>query len=105
MNETVKIIKFASNQEIIAKVLTQTATEIIVQSPLNVQPMRTGDASLSIGLMPFTWAGNNKESIALNRSLVLCVMPPEEDLRVQYLAALSGITLASASITPKLTLK
>jgi hypothetical protein len=102
MKNTVKIIKFVSNQEIIAKVVTASKTEIIVDAPLSVQPMRTGDQSLSIGLMPFTWAGSNKESISLNRAHVLCVMSPEEDLQTQYLAALSGITLAST--TPKITL-
>ncbi len=102
MNDTVQIIKFVSNLEIIGKVVASSNTEIIVQSPLAVQPMRTGDQSLSIGLMPFTWAGNNKEPVSLNRAHVVCVMSPEEDLRTQYLAALSGITLTST--TPKLTL-
>lgn len=101
----VKIIKFLSSQEIIAKIVETTATEIVVQSPLAIQPIRSGESSMSLGLMPFTWAGNNNDSIALNKAHVLCVMEAEAELRTQYLAALSGIAIPSASPkTPKLTL-
>lgn len=100
----VKIIKFMSAQEVIAKVVDETPTELIVESPLVVQPLRSGESSMAIGLMPFTWAGDSRETIALNRVHVLCVMKPEEELKTQYLAALSGITIPNGVVTPRLTL-
>jgi hypothetical protein len=59
---------------------------------------------MAIGLMPFTWAGDSKESIALSRAHVLCVMNPENELKKQYLAALSGIMIPNGAATPKLIL-
>lgn len=100
----VKIIKFVGSQEVIARVIEENTIEIIVESPLSIQPLRSGETSMAIGLMPFTWAGNSKESIALSRAHVLCVMNPEDELKTQYLAALSGITIPNGAATPKLTL-
>lgn len=105
MSESVKIIKVTGGQEIIAKVVEHTPTELLVQSPLTVQPLRSGESSLAIGLMPFTWGGDSKHAIAINKAHVLCVMDAEDELRTQYLAALSGLTLPGPSTkTPKLTL-
>lgn len=104
MSETVvKVIKFMNNQEIIAKVVSDKDAQFVVQSPLILQPLRTGESAMSIGLMPFSWGGDSKESIALNVQHILCVMNPEQELQSQYLAALSGITIPQRS-TPKLTL-
>lgn len=104
----VKVIKFANNQEIIAKVVSGAepftdTTPLVVQSPLSLQPLRTGESSLSIGLMPFSWGGDNQVPIALNPAHILCVMVPESELQSQYLAALAGISVPQRS-TPKLTL-
>lgn len=104
MAMTVKIIKLISLQEVIARVVTETELELHVESPLAIQPMRTGETSMSLGLVPFSWAGNNKETITLNKAHILCVMNPEEDLKTQYIAALSGIALPNGGATPKLTL-
>jgi hypothetical protein len=89
----VKIVKFLSDREIIAKIVDEGKTTITVQSPLAIQPMRSGEASMALGMMPFTWAGSNREPITLNRDHILCIMTPESDLETQYLAALSGIAL------------
>lgn len=100
----VKVIKLLSSQELIAKIISETDNEVIIASPLLIQPMRSGEASLSIGLMPFSWAGDTRDaSISLNKAHVLCTLEPEGDLKTQYLAGLSGITLPQ-STTPKLTL-
>lgn len=99
----VKIIKLLSGQEVIAKVLTETAQEISMASPLSIQPMRSNETTLSIGLMPFTWAGVVEPWISINKQHVLCMMAPEEGLKTQYLAGLAGLTVPTAS-TPKLTL-
>lgn len=99
----VKIIKFLSDREIIAKIVEERKSTVTVQSPLAIQPLRSGESSMAIGMMPFTWAGSNREPITLNRDHILCIMTPEAELETQYLAALSGISLPS-SPTSKLTL-
>jgi hypothetical protein len=99
----VKIVKFLSDREIIAKIVDGDKSTITVQSPLAIQPMRSGETSMALGLMPFTWAGSNRDPITLNRDHILCIMTPESDLETQYLAALSGIALPQGN-TSKLTL-
>lgn len=103
----VKVLKLLSGQEIITKVVNETSTELVVDSPLSLQAMRTGAGadSISIGLVPFSWAGL-PHNIALNKTHVLCIMDPEPQLETQYLAGLAGITVPQPgqSATPKLTL-
>jgi hypothetical protein len=89
----VKILKFLSGQEVIAKVASETETAFVLQSPLTVQPMRSPDQTqLSLGLMPFSWAGLS-DSVNIPKSHVLCAMDPEPDLETQYLAGLAGIAM------------
>lgn len=99
--DNVKIVKFTSGQEIIAKV-TEDATSIVIESPLTVQPMRNGD-SLQVGLLPFSWAGQSP-SVSISKEHVLCILEPESGLATQYLAGLAGIALPGESSGPKLTL-
>lgn len=101
----VKIIKLVSTQELICKVMQETDTELHIASPLIIQPMRSGESSLSIGLMPFTWAGDVRDSkwIAISKAHVLCVLDAEEGLQTQYLAGLSGLSLPQQS-SPRLSL-
>lgn len=99
----VKIVKLSNSQEIIAKIMQETDTVLSVESPLILQPMRSGESSLSIGMMPFSWAGQPNAWVELNRAHVLCIMVPEDDLKTQYLAGLSGISLPRQSPS-KLTL-
>jgi hypothetical protein len=99
----VKIVKLSNSQEIIAKIMSSDDQTINVESPLVLQPMRSSETSLSIGMVPFTWAGRPDSWIGLNKSHVLCIMEPEEELKTQYLAGLSGITLPQRS-PGKLTL-
>jgi hypothetical protein len=100
----VKVIKFATGLEIIAKVVQETPTELVVDSPLAMQVVREGSAGINIGLMPFSWGGIPKD-VVLSKLHVLCVLDPEAQLESQYLAGLAGIALPDSSTgKPKLTL-
>lgn len=103
----VKIIKFATGLEIIAKVLTETATELVVDAPLALQAMRGTNATegISIGLVPFSWAGV-PTNVALAKTHILCVLVPESQLETQYLAGLAGLSVPQSPMPerPKLTL-
>ena len=98
---SVKIVKFLSGQEIICKVDANIATlpgHVAVSSPLTIQPMKQQDGRFSIGLMPFSWAGQG-DVIHLRDAHILCQMEAEPDLEKQYLASLSGIVIPKERIT------
>ena len=98
----VKVLKFVSGQEVIAKLVAETETSVVIESPLTVQAMRTAEG-LGIGLVPFSFAGRSQQAV-IQKTNVLCILEPEEQLSSQYLAGLSGITLASGSDLPKISL-
>lgn len=102
----VKIVKLMSGQEIIAKVIAETDQELSLASPLTIQPMRSSETTLSVGLMPFTWAGVCDSGVSINKQHVLCIMPPEDGLKTQYLAGLAGLTVSNVTsgVGTKLTL-
>lgn len=99
----VKIVKLVSGQEILGKVVSQTANHIVVQSPLTVQPMRGqgGADSVTLGLLPFSWGGVSN-SVELGMEHVLCVLEAEANLSTQYLADLAGLSVPPR--TPQITL-
>lgn len=103
----VKVVKLATGLEIIAKVVTETPTELVVDSPLALQVMRSGSGAdgISVGLVPFSWAGV-PTNVALTKAHILCVLQPESQLETQYLAGLAGLSVPQAPMPerPKLTL-
>lgn len=103
----VKVVKLATGLEIIAKVVTETPTELVVDSPLALQVMRSGNSveALNVGLVPFSWAGI-PSNVALAKAHILCVLKPESQLETQYLAGLAGLSVPQSieSERPKLTL-
>lgn len=104
----VKVVKLMTGQEIIAKVVSESSSELVVDSPLMLQAMRPNspnDTAISLGLIPFSWAGL-PHNVALNKQHILCVLAPEPQLQTQYLAGLAGIAVPDAATTslPKLKL-
>lgn len=102
----VKVVKLANGLEIIAKVVSESETEIVVDSPLTLQAMRDGASGISVGLVPFSWAGI-ASNVVLSKTHILCVMLPEPQIQTQYLAGLAGISLPQPNTgteRPKLTL-
>lgn len=100
---SVRVIKFLSGQEIICKLVaegsTQTGELTIIESPLTLQPMRSGDSTISIGLAPYTWAGSDKQ-IRLNPNHITTIMNAEENLETQYIAGLAGISMPNNPTAP-----
>lgn len=100
----VKVIKFMSGQEIIAKVIGGDGVVYVVESPLAVQPVRQGD-SIGIAFAPFSMAGSGSDQITIAGLHVTCMMDPDERLKTHYLASIAGITLPdTAPARSKLTL-
>lgn len=102
---SVKVIKFLSGQEIIAKVALLTAEEAHVEFPLTLQVMKGGDPrqpQVQVALLPFSW-GSRCEKVELTRDHILCMLDPEEDLARQYVQATSGIIVPETP-SPRLTL-
>lgn len=108
MSTKVQIIKFATGLEIIAKVVNSTPTELVVDSPLILQAVRSGASAeaINIGLVPFSWGGI-PTNVALSKHHILCVLDAESQLETQYLAGLAGLSVPTAGSSverPKLTL-
>lgn len=96
------IVKLLSSQEIIAKLVNETPTELGLESPLMIQPIRNPQTQeLMLGLVPFSFAGDVAGTVTINKAHVLCVLPPEEALSTQYLSAISGIMIAPAGSVPE----
>ena len=105
MSETVKVFKFISGQEIVAKVIDRGAGRVTVESPLALQPHRQDpSAGVSIALVPFSWGGN-ASVVTLNDAHILCELDAEDYLSSQYLAGLAGISIPNEPAqTGRLTL-
>lgn len=105
MSDTVKVFKFISGQEVVAKVQDRTDSHVIVTSPLALQPHRQDPSgSVGIALVPFSWGGKS-ENVALNNSHILCELDADEYLSSQYLAGLAGLSIPNEpSSTSRLTL-
>lgn len=98
----VKVVKFVSGQEVISKVIDDNGNNLVLESPLTVQTMRTPEG-LGIGLVPFSFASSAKQ-VVINRANILCVLEAEEQLASQYLAGLAGLTLSGTDGLPRVTL-
>lgn len=98
----VKIVKFVYGAEVIAKV-TDFDNSVTLQSPLSLQPIQRQD-SMSLAMMPFTWAGETTNGIVIDKHHILCIMDCEDGLKSSYLANLAGLTIPSQTASPRLTL-
>jgi hypothetical protein len=100
----VKVIKFMSGQEIIAKVIGGDGVVYVIESPLAVQPVRQGD-SIGVAFAPFSMAGAAEGQITIAGLHVTCMIDPDERLKTHYLASIAGITIPSDSASrSKITL-
>lgn len=99
----VKIVKFVYGAEVIAKVSELDERTVMLQSPLSLQPIQRQD-SMSLAMMPFTWAGETSNGVAIERRHILCIMDCEDGLKSSYLANLAGLTIPSQTASPRITL-
>ena len=80
-------IKIANGDEVIAKVLEESADEIVVQSPLTVVPGPQG-----LQLMPSFFTAELDVRVTINKSNCAMTAPVRDQIRDKYIEATTGIT-------------
>ena len=85
-NNDVVSIKLTSGEEVIARLVEETATKVVVEKPRMITMMQDG---LGLGPFMFSVAGDKKAS--LNIQTVTCIAKAEDDFAKQYTEGTTGI--------------
>lgn len=89
----VKSFKLMTGEEIVARVMDETRTEFVVDSPQVLQFQRVSQNQMGLAFVP--WALSNPEisDLQLSKSSIVAVYPPASDVEKQYLSQTSKIAL------------
>lgn len=86
-------LKLASGEELIAKVIGQIGTELIIKEPVSVAPGPQG-----MGLVPSLFTVDTDSEIRLNINSVTVYGLTEENVKNKYIEATTGITVPSKKL-------
>ena len=90
---TVYSIKLNSGEELIGKVVDVTDHTISIESPHSVAPGPQG-----LGLVPSMFTADPRIQVQINTSSVSLYAPTEENVRLKYLEATTGIQVPQKKI-------
>lgn len=85
--------KLASGEELIAKIKEVGNGHVVVEEPVSIAPGPQG-----MGLVPSMFTADNKETIRLNTSSVSLVASTEDNVKLKYLEATTGIKVPSKKL-------
>lgn len=85
--------KLSSGEELISKVLRVTDDFLYLSNPVSVAPGPNG-----IGLVPSMFTAENDEEVRLNTNTVTLVAQTEDNVKMKYLEALTGIKVPSKKL-------
>lgn len=91
--DEVYTFKLNSGEELIAKVKTIENTTITVEEPVSVAPNPQG-----MGLIPSLFTSEPHGLVRLNTNSVSLIAPTEENVKLKYLEATTGIKVPSKKI-------
>ena len=99
MAANVKLIKFLGGEEIIAEVLSDEATSLVVKNAVRIVviPDKIDPKSPQVGLAPYLQFSDSKE-LTFNKALVVTTAVPLTDFINQYNSLFGGIQLATSKI-------
>ena len=99
MAANVKLIKFLGGEEIIAEVLSDEATSLVVKNAVRIVviPDKIDPKSPQVGLAPYLQFSDSKE-LTFNKALVVTTAEPLTDFINQYNSLFGGIQLATSKI-------
>jgi len=86
-------MKLNSGEELIAKVIGQIGTELIIKEPVSVAPGPQG-----MGLVPSLFTVDTDSEIRLNMNSVTVYGLTEENVKNKYIEATTGITVPSKKL-------
>lgn len=85
--------KLNSGEELIAKLKEIGTGHVTVEEPVSIAPGPQG-----MGLVPSMFTADNKETIRLNTSSVSLVASTEDNVKMKYLEATTGIKVPSKKL-------
>ena len=99
MAVNVKLIKFLGGEEIIAEVLSDEATSLVVKNAVRVVviPDKTTPQTPQVGLAPYLQFSDSKE-LTFNKALIVTTAEPLTDFINQYNSLFGGIQIPTSSI-------
>ncbi len=86
-------VKLNSGEELITKVRSATMTYIVIEEPVSIAPGPQG-----MGLVPSMFTADIKGEIRLNTSAVSLLASTEDNVKMKYLEATTGIKVPSKKI-------
>ena len=89
--DTVVSFKLVNGDEIVAKVLEETADKFLISKPCTVMPSQQG-----LGLMQSLFTSDLNKSISLSKSHVMMDAPTIKDIENHYIQTTTGIQPAGA---------
>ena len=82
-------IKLTSGEELVAKLIEETASHYKLAKPLVLSMTQQG-----IGMMPYLFTVNPDKDVQLNKSTVTVIVPTDKQFSDQYIQGTTGIKLA-----------
>ena len=89
--DTIVTFKIVNGDEIVAKVLEETAGAFTINKPCTVMPSQQG-----LGLMQSLFTSDLNKSISLQKSHVMMHRPTVEDVKNHYIKTTTGIEPVTA---------
>lgn len=86
-------MKLFSGEELITKVVEIANDYILVSEPVSVAPGPQG-----MGLMPSLFTADSREQIRINTHSIAIVAHTEENVKMKYLEATTGIKVPSKKL-------
>lgn len=91
--DTVYTFKLNSGEELIAKLQSVADTFVVIEEPVSIAPGPQG-----MGLVPSMFTADPKETVRLNTSSVSLFAETEDNVKMKYLEATTGIKVPSKKI-------
>ena len=85
--------KLTSGEELIAKVIQAGGDFIQIEEPVSIAPSQQG-----LGFMPTIFTANPKGEFRLNTSTITVYAETDEDIKMKYIEATTGIKLPEKKI-------
>src|SRR5208282_3288971 len=88
----IRVFKLVSSEEIITKVVGETAEEYMIEKPY--QPMTTLDG---VQWVPYMWMGDTSKPVPLHKNNVIMDAPPLPKSEAYYQSLVTGIAVPEKS--------
>lgn len=86
---SVVTMKLINGEEIMAKLVEETATGFKISKPLSLNAGPKG-----LGMIPFLFTVDHEKDVVINKSAVMAITTTEQEFANQYTQGTTGIAIA-----------